>query len=56
MASYSDVAEIVRQNVDLFRKPGVLSVRPGFHMDAGWPTGNPLIVVTVGSKKGEAAA
>ena len=31
-------------------------MRPGYHIAAGWPVGDPVVVALVGAKKGEAAA
>jgi hypothetical protein len=44
------IAQLVEANVDELRKPGVLSVRPGYQVTNGWLTGRPAIVVTVSHK------
>ena len=44
------IEHIVEQHLDELRKPGVLSVRPGFEVSNGWLTGRPAIVVTVSTK------
>lgn len=41
---------IVRRNISALRKPGALTVRPGFKMTGGWITDKPAIVVTVDKK------
>jgi hypothetical protein len=56
MARLADVGRAIQQNLDALKKPGVLAVRPGYHMEAGWPIGDPIIVALVAVKKGEAAA
>jgi PLD-like domain len=44
------VDQVITQNLDKLRKPGVLSVRPGYQVVNGWPTTKPAIVVTVEQK------
>jgi hypothetical protein len=44
------IEHLVEQHLDELRKPGVLSVRPGFEVTNGWLTGRPAIVVTVSTK------
>src|SRR5262249_30210215 len=56
MTKFSDVGTLIQQNLDAFRKPGILAVRPGYRTKAGWPVGDPHIVVLVSAKKGEAPA
>jgi hypothetical protein len=56
MASLTDVGQAIQQNLETLRKPGVLSIRPGYHIEGGWPIGDPIIVALVASKKGEATA
>jgi hypothetical protein len=45
------VDQIIQKNLDLLKKPGVLSVRPGYQVAGGWPTKKPAIVVTVDRKR-----
>jgi hypothetical protein len=45
------ISAIIAKNLSALRKPGVLSVRPGFEMKGGWLTGKPAIVVTVADKR-----
>jgi hypothetical protein len=45
------VDQVITQNLDKLRKPGVLSVRPGYQVAGGWPTKKPAIVVTVDRKR-----
>jgi hypothetical protein len=40
----------IAAHIDELRKPGVLSVRTGYKVVAGWPTRKPAIVVTVEHK------
>lgn len=56
MPTFAEVGHTIEQNLDLFKKPGILAVRPGYLIDAGWPVGDPIIVALVGAKKGEAAS
>jgi hypothetical protein len=44
------VDQVITRNLDQLKKPGVLSVRPGYQVVAGWPTKKPAIVVTVNRK------
>jgi len=41
-----EIAQLITEHIDEFRKPGVLSVRPGYQVNDGWLTGRPAIVVT----------
>lgn len=56
MANLAEVSQTIRDNIDKFRAPGVLAVRPGYPMRSGWPSGDPRIVALVGQKKGDASA
>jgi hypothetical protein len=49
------VDQVITQNLDKLRKPGVLSVRPGYQVAGGWPTKKPAIVVTVDRKQDDLA-
>jgi phosphatidylserine/phosphatidylglycerophosphate/cardiolipin synthase-like enzyme len=42
--------EVISRHLDELRKPGVLSVRPGYQAAGGWLTQKPAIVVTVDQK------
>src|SRR5215470_6832218 len=44
------IDQVIRQNLAALRKPGVLSVRPGYQATGGWVTKKPAIVVTVERK------
>ena len=48
---YKKIDAVIRKNIARFRKPGVLTVRPGYKMTGGWITDKPAIVVTVEQKK-----
>jgi serine protease AprX len=52
MPTFDDVAAIIARNRDAFRKPGVLSVRPGYQFAGGWITRKPCLVVSVRHKGG----
>jgi len=56
MPTFADAGRAIEQNLKALRKPGVLAVRPGYHTEAGWPVGDPVVVALVGAKKGEAAS
>jgi hypothetical protein len=56
MPNFADAAKAVEQNLRVLTRPGILAVRPGYHVEAGWPVGDPVIVALVASKKGEAAS
>ncbi|MCL2795014.1 MAG: phospholipase D-like domain-containing protein [Microbacteriaceae bacterium] len=47
----SDLAALIARRLDVFRLPGVLSVRPGFELVDGWVTATPAIVVTVDGER-----
>ncbi len=53
---FAEIGALIERNLHLLKKPGVLSVRPGYHIEGGFPVGEPLIVATVSAKKGEASA
>jgi hypothetical protein len=44
------VDQVIAQHLEQFRKPGVLSVRPGYQAANGWLTKKPAIVVNVDAK------
>jgi phosphatidylserine/phosphatidylglycerophosphate/cardiolipin synthase-like enzyme len=50
----TDINAVIRKNLNGFRKPGVLTVRPGFEIRNHQYTGKPAIVVTVHTKKNKA--
>jgi hypothetical protein len=56
MPTFVDAGRMIEQNLEALRKPGILGVRPGYRTEAGWPVGDPVIVVLVGARKGDAAA
>ena len=43
--------QVIQQHLDELKKPGVLSLRPGYQVAGGWPTKKPAIVVTVDRKR-----
>jgi hypothetical protein len=49
-AESPDLTAIIDEHLDAFKKPGVLSVRPGFRVKNDWLTDRPSIVVTVREK------
>ncbi|HEY1973792.1 MAG TPA: hypothetical protein VGH89_37985, partial [Pseudonocardia sp.] len=44
------IEDVLLAHLDQLHKPGVLSVRPGFEVRNGWPTGRRAIVATVAKK------
>jgi len=56
MSPFESVGKLIEQNLEAFRKPGILAVRPGYRTEAGWPVGGPVIVALVGPQTGDAAA
>jgi hypothetical protein len=52
----SGLGDVISQHLTELRKPGVLSVRPGYKMTNGWLTSTPAIVVTVAEKKAQVPA
>ena len=49
------ISAIIAKNLSALRRPGVLSVRPGYEMKGGWLTGKPAIVATVADKRVDVA-
>src|SRR5439155_25062943 len=45
-----DISRVIAANREALMKPGVLAVRPGYKLVAGWITRKPAIVVTVETK------
>lgn len=45
-----DVEDLLCAHLEDLRRPGVLSVRPGYELTNGWLTGRRAIVVTVAKK------
>lgn len=46
----AEINAVIAANPDALHKPGVLGIRAGFKVVAGWPTRKPAIVVTVATK------
>lgn len=49
--SASAISDVIDRNLRKFKKPGVLTVRPGYQITAGWITAKPAIVATVNKKR-----
>jgi hypothetical protein len=47
---YKKIENVIRRNLKLFKKPGVLTIRPGYKITGNWITDKPAIVVTVDKK------
>jgi hypothetical protein len=56
MDTFADIDNVIRTNLQTFKKPGALTVRPGYKIAAGWITKTPAIVVTVDRKRLAVAA
>ena len=50
-ASTQAIDGVIRKNLPRLRKPGVLTVRPGFEIAGHQLTGKPAVVVTVHTKR-----
>src|SRR6516164_3872105 len=48
---FAKIDKVIQARWEQFRKPGVLSVRPGYKFTGGWITDKPAIVVTVEKKQ-----
>lgn len=51
MGIFEDIDKAIQENLQQFKKPGALSVRPGYKIREGWITAEPAIVVTVRKKE-----
>jgi len=51
MSALKDLDKLIQANWHQFKKPGALTVRPGYKIRHGWITPEPAIVVTVRHKK-----
>ena len=47
MINEADLDKAIQDHVEAFRKPGVLTVRPGYKIKGRWITDRPAVVVTV---------
>jgi PLD-like domain len=50
MSNFAQIDKTIQANLDKLRKPGALTVRPGYKISKGWITKQPAIVVTVQKK------
>jgi hypothetical protein len=50
MSTFDDIDKVIQANLPSLRKPGALTVRPGYKIRGGWITKDPAIVVTVNQK------
>jgi hypothetical protein len=50
MSNFAQIDKAIQANLTQFKKPGALTVRPGYKITAGWITKEPAIVVTVQKK------
>src|SRR5580693_2478626 len=55
IATAAAIDQIIRKNLPRLRKPGVLTVRPGYEIRAHRLTGKSAVVVTVHTKQPKAA-
>ena len=43
--SLNELVPLIQRHVDALKKPGVVSIRPGYRMENGWPTKERAVVV-----------
>lgn len=55
MKTFADIDKVIQANLPQFKKPGALTVRPGYKIRNGWITPESAIVVTVREKKDKAS-
>ncbi len=55
-ADDANIDHVIAAHPEAFRKPGVLSVRPGWKITSGWPTSQRAIVATVERKRAKVPA
>ncbi len=51
MATIQEAGATIARNQLEFNKLGVVTVRPGYKLDTGWPVGDPIIVIFVSSQQ-----
>jgi hypothetical protein len=51
MGVFPTIDKVISQHLGDLKKPGVLTVRPGYQAAGGWLTKKPAIVVTVEQKR-----
>ncbi|MGA2609195.1 MAG: phospholipase D-like domain-containing protein [Terriglobia bacterium] len=51
MSTFEDIDKVIQANLQQFKKPGALTVRPGYKIRGDWITQDPAIVVTVSEKR-----
>jgi len=55
MSDFEQIDKTIQSNLNAFKKPGALTVRPGYKIKDGWITKQPAIVVTVQRKTANVA-
>jgi PLD-like domain len=50
MSNFAQIDKVIQANLDKFKKPNALTVRPGYKISKGWISQQPAIVVTVEKK------
>lgn len=53
MSSFADIDRVIQANLQVFKKPGALTVRPGYKIAHGWISKQQAIVVTVDKKRAD---
>jgi len=53
MGVFAQIDQVIQQKFEMFKKPNVLTVRPGYKIKDGWITKQPAIVVTVDQKQSD---
>jgi hypothetical protein len=51
MSAFQEIDQVIQANLPQFKKPGALTVRPGYKIRDGWITKDPAIVVAVREKR-----
>jgi len=53
MSVFTEIDQVIQKNFAVFKKPNVLTVRPGYKIKDHWITNQPAIVVTVAQKQAD---
>ena len=53
MDLFNQLDAVIQKNLSALKKPGVMTVRPGYKITGGWITKQPAIVVTVEHKRAD---
>ena len=53
MSVFMEIDQVIQKNFEVFKKPNVLTVRPGYKIKDHWITSQPAIVVTMEQKRAD---